>query len=158
MLLTVTPVKTTREALDVVDHYTCRWGAEDIYKILKSACHAELATVPDLVAFQRLLAFVSPIAAHIARWTYAARVDGRALALPHIGAEALDALEEACVYHELELPHHPWTIRDVIDRLARMGGFEPRKEREPGWKVIWRGWRVFSNFWDHLRYATHHRP
>jgi hypothetical protein len=155
MLLTVMPVETTRTALDVVDYYRCRWGAEDIYKIVKSGCHAELATVPDLTAFQRLMAFVWPIAAHIARWTYAARVNRRAPALPHLGDEALDALEEACRYHGLPLPHHPWTIHDVFDRLARMGGYEPRKDREPGWKVIWRGWRVFSNFWDHFRYAQH---
>jgi hypothetical protein len=116
-----------------------------------------VATVPDLAGFQRLMAFAWPVAAHIARWTYAARVLRRELALPHIGQEALDMLKEACRYHHLELPHHPWTIHDVIDRLARMGGYEPRKDREPGWKVIWRGSRVFSNFWDHLRYAAEHR-
>jgi hypothetical protein len=157
MLLSVTPVETAKAALEVVDWYKCRWGAEDIYKIVKSGCHVELTTVPDLAGFQRLMAFAWPIAAHIARWTYAARVTRRELALPHVGKEALDALKEACRYHRLELPHHPWTIHDVIDRLARMGGYEPRQDREPGWKVIWRGWRVFSNFWDHIRYAVEHR-
>jgi hypothetical protein len=157
MLLTDMPVETTKAALDVVNYYRCRWGVEDINKIVKSGCHAELATVPDLAGFQRLMAFVWPIAAHIARWTYAARVTRRALALPHLGKEALDALKEACRYHRLPLPHHPWTIHDVIDRLAQMGGYEPRKDREPGWKVIFRGWRVFSNFWDHIRYAAKHR-
>ena len=152
MLLTVMPVETAKAARNVVSYYTCRWGAEDIYKIVKSGCHAELATVPDLDGFQRLMAFAWPIAAHIARWTYAARVTRHELALPHVGQEVLDVLKEACRYHRLELPHHPWTIHDLVDRLARMGGYEPRKDREPGWKVIWRGWRVFSNFWDHLRY------
>jgi hypothetical protein len=156
MLLAVTPIETVKDALEGVDFYRGRWGIEDIYKIVKSACHAELATVNDLAGFQRLMAFVWPIAAHIARWTYAARVNRRELALPHVGQEALDVLKEACRYHRLELPHHPWTIHDVIDRLARMGGYERRKDREPGWKVIWRGWRVFSNFWDHLRYFSDH--
>jgi hypothetical protein len=156
-LLSVMPVETTKAALDVVNCYTCRWGSEDIYKIVKSGCHVELATVPDLASFQRLMTFAWPIAAHIARWTYAARVTRRELALPHVGKETLDALKEACDYHRLPLPHHPWTIHDVIERLAQMGGHELRKDREPGWKVIWRGWRVFSNFWDHIRYAVEHR-
>jgi hypothetical protein len=34
-----------------------------------------------------------------------------------------------------------------------MGGDEPRKDRPPGWKVSWRGWRVFNNVWDHMRFA-----
>jgi hypothetical protein len=156
MLLSVMSVETTRAALQVVDGYRGRWGAEDIYKIVKSACHAELATVPDLAAFQRLIAFAWPIAAHIARWTYTARVTPHELALPHLGQEALDALKQACRYHGLPLPHHPWMICDVVDRLAQMGGYERRADREPGWKVIWRGWRVFSNFWDHIRYAAEH--
>jgi len=153
MLLSVMPIETAKAAQAAVASYRCRWGAEDIYKIVKSGCHAELATVPDLAAFQRLIAFAWPIAAHIARWTYVARVTPHELALPHVGQQALDALKEACRYHDLPLPHHPWTIGDVVDRLARMGGDERRADREPGWKVIWRGWRVFHNFWDHLRYA-----
>ena len=152
MLLATMPVETVKAALDVVGFYGCRWGVEDIYKIVKSGCHAELATVPDLAGFQRLMAFVWPIAAHIARWTYAARVTRNAPALPHLGKDALDLLKEACRYHRLPLPHHPWTIHDVIERLAQMGGYEPRKDREPGWKVIWRGWRVFSNLCDHWNY------
>jgi hypothetical protein len=155
MLLVTMPVETTEAAREVVSDYGCRWGVEDIYKIIKSACHAELATVPDLASFRRLMAFTWPIAVHIARWTYAARVRPLEPAEPHLGDESLEALKEACRYHKLPLPRRAWTLQDVILRLAQMGGYEPRKNGKPGWKVIWRGWRVFSNFWDHLRYAQH---
>lgn len=156
MLLSVQPVTTKVEAQDAVLDYKCRWGAEDINKVFKSGCHAELAVVPDLEAFKRLLAVAWPIAAHIARWTYASRVCPLELAEPHIGLEAIEALKMACRYHHLPLPHRPWTLRDVILRLAQMGGYEKRKDQPPGWKVIWRGWRVFNNFWDHMRFLRDH--
>jgi len=152
MLLSVQPIGSKAAAEEVVLDYKNRWGVEDINKVLKSGCHAELAVVPDIDAFRRLLAVAWPIAMHIARWTYAARVCPLEPAAPHLGDEAIDVLKLACRYHHLPLPHRPWTLSDVILRLAEMGGYEPRKDQPPGWKVIWRGWRVFNNFWDHLRF------
>jgi hypothetical protein len=156
MLLSTQPIATKSDAEEVVLDYKCRWGVEDINKVLKSGCHAELAVVPDLASFRRLLAVAWPIAAHIARWTYAARVHPLELASPHLGDEALEMLKLACRYHHLPLPRRPWTLRDVTLRLAQMGGYEPRKDQPPGWKVIWRGWRVFNNFWDHARFLQSH--
>lgn len=156
MLLSVQPLGSKADAEGVVLDYKCRWGVEDINKVLKSGCHAELAVVPDLAAFRRLLAVSWPIAAHIARWTYAARVCPLESAAPHLGDEAIAMLKLACRYHHLPLPRRPWTLRDVTLRFAQMGGYELRKDQPPGWKVIWRGWRVFNNFWDHMRFARSH--
>ena len=156
MLLSIPPIGAKSDAEEVVLDYRCRWGAEDINKVFKSGCHAELAVVPDLASFRRLLAVAWPVAAHIARWTYAARVHPLELASPHLGGEALAMLKLACRYHHLPLPRRPWTLRDATLRLAQMGGYEPRKDQPPGWKVIWRGWRVFNNFWDHARFLHNH--
>jgi hypothetical protein len=158
MLLSVEPIHSKAGAEDAVLDYKDRWGVEDINKVLKSGCHAELAVVPELAAFRRMLAVAWPIATHIARWTYAARVDPLELAAPHLGDEAIEMLKLACRYHHLSLPRRPWTLRDATLRLARMGGYEPRKDRPPGWKVIWRGWRVFNNFWDHMRFSRSDMP
>jgi 5-methylcytosine-specific restriction endonuclease McrA len=152
MLLSVQPIASQADAEEVVLDYKNRWGVEDINKVLKSGCHADLAVVPNLEAFRRLLAVAWPIATHIARWTYAARVRPLEPAAPHLGDEAIEVLKLACRYHHLPLPRRPWTLRDMTLRLAQMGGYEPRKDQPPGWKVIWRGWRVFNNFWDHLRF------
>jgi hypothetical protein len=152
MLLCTTPIRSKQDAELAVLDYKDRWGVEDMNKVLKSGCHAELAVVPNLKAFQRLLAVAWPLAVHIVRWTYAARVQPLEPAAPHLGDEALEALKMACRYHHLPLPRRPWTLHDVIVRLAQIGGYEPRKDRQPGWKVIWRGWRAFNNFWDHLRF------
>jgi hypothetical protein len=93
---------------------------------------------------------------HIARWTYAARVTPLEPAAPHVGDDVIEALKLASRYHRLPLPRRPWTLKDVTLRLAQMGGYEPRKDQPPGWKVIWRGWRVFNNFWDHLHFIQKH--
>jgi hypothetical protein len=152
MLLSTVAVTSTAEARDRVTDYACRWGVEDVYKVIKSGCHAELTTVPNLAAFKRLMAVVWPIALHMMRWTYAARVKPLEPAAPYVDEETLDALKEASRYHKLPLPRRAWTLSDVILRLAQMGGYELRKGHEPGWQVIWRGWKVFHNFWDHLRF------
>lgn len=35
-----------------------------------------------------------------------------------------------------------WTIREFWREVARLGGFLARKrDGEPGWQTIWRGWR-----------------
>lgn len=156
MLLSVKPVKTTADAQEVVMDYTCRWGVEDINKVFKSGCRAELTVVPNLEAFKRLLAVAWPVAVHIARWTYASRVCPNELAAPHVGDEVIEIMKLACRYHDLPLPRRAWTLRDFVLRLAQMGGYEKRKDQLPGWQVIWRGWRVLSNFWDHTRFLRDH--
>lgn len=158
MLLSIAPVTSAREAEEVVLDYKNRWGVEDMNKVFKSGCHAELAVVPDLAAFRRLMAVAWPIACHVVRWTYAARVTPLEPAAPHVGNDLLEALKLACRYHGLSLPRRPWTLSDLISRLAQMGGYEPRKGQLPGWKVIWRGWRVLNNFWNHQRFIDEHAP
>jgi hypothetical protein len=156
MLLSVAPLKTEADAEEVVLDYKCRWGVEDMNKVFKSGCHAELAAVHDLASFRRLLVVAWPIAAHILRWTYASRVTPLEPAAPHVSAEVIAALKFASRYHHLPLPRRPWTLSDVISRLARLGGYEPRKDHPPGWQVIWRGWRVLNNLWDHLCFFQEH--
>ena len=152
MLMGTAQVGSVQEAKEMALDYRDRWGVEDINKVLKSGCHAELTVVPDLASFRRLLAVAWPVSVHIPRWTYAARVTPLEPAEPHVGEDVIEVMKLACRYHKLPLPRRPWTLKDVILRLAQMGGYEPRKDQPPGWKVIWRGWRVFNNFWDHLRF------
>ena len=154
MLLTTCEVQSTEDALHVVDYYRARWGIEVFHKIFKTGLRMEKDHLPDLASFQRLLAVMAPVASHIARWTHAARVCPEQLAAPHVEPETIDVLAEACRMHRLPLPEGPWTIGLVVLRIAQLGGYEPRRDGQPGWLVIWRGWRVLETFrvtWEHAR-------
>lgn len=126
---------------------------EEFHKILKSGLDLEGQHVKDLQGFQRVLAVLTPIASHLARWTHAARVTPHEPAAGHVAPATLLALGEASLRHGLPLPPGPWTIADVLGRLAELGGYEPRRDRRPGWMVIWRGWRVLQTFWTTYEFA-----
>lgn len=157
VLLTTCPVTNPDEALAVVGYYDARYLIEPVHRIWKSALHLEGEPVSNLASFRRLLALVMPMASHIVQWTYAARETPQALAASHVTPEILRGLKEACRYHRLPLPRRPWTIRDVVIRLAGLGGYEPRPDRSPGWIVLWRGWRELRRFVALFDYARSRR-
>jgi hypothetical protein len=154
MLLTTCQVESVGDALKVVGYYAARWGIEVFHKIFKTGLRMEQDHVEDLASFRRMLAVLIPVASHIARWTHAARVCPEQPAAPRVEPETIDMLGEACRMHRLPLPEGPWTIGLVVLRLAQLGGYEPRRGGQPGWLVIWRGWRVLEMFrvtWEHAR-------
>jgi Transposase DDE domain len=157
VLLTTCPVRTAQQALVVVDHYNQRYLIEPVHRMWKSGFHLEREPVSDLASFKRQLAILVPMATHLAQWTYASRETPQAPAAPHITEEMLEDLKEACRYHKLTLPRRPWTIKDLVIRLAQLGGYEPRPDRQPGWIVIWRGWREFRRFVALFEYARSRR-
>ena len=157
ILLTTCPVTTVTEARTVVGYYQDRYGIEPFHRIWKSGLHLEREAVADLASFTRLLAILMPTASHLAQWTYAARVTPQAPAAPHVEPEVLKALKDACRFHKLPLPRRAWTLKDVVTRLAQLGGYEPRPDRVPGWIVIWRGWRELLRFLAIFEYAQTRR-
>jgi hypothetical protein len=146
MLLTTCAVRNAQDARRIVRYYEARWGIEVVHKIFKTGLDMEEEHVPDLSAFQRLLALLLPVAAHLARWTYASRICPDQPAATHVAPETIELLEAACGMHRLPLPEGPWTIGLLVLRLAQLGGYEPRRDAQPGWMVIWRGWRVLDTF------------
>ncbi|MDB4927567.1 MAG: hypothetical protein JWM10_51 [Myxococcaceae bacterium] len=157
VLLTTCAVGSVAEALAVMGFYEDRYLIEPVHRIWKSALRLEDEPIADVASFRRQLAIVMPLASHIAQWTYAARVTPQAPASAHVSAEVLAGLKEACRYHELPLPRRAWTIKDVVTKLAGLGGYEVRPDRKPGWIVLWRGWRKLRRFMDLFAYAQTRR-
>lgn len=153
VLLTTCAVRSVAEAQAVMGFYEDRYLIEPVHRIWKSALRLESEPVADLASFRRQLAVVVPLASHVVQWTYASRVTPNAPASAHVSAEVLAGLKEACRYHELPLPRRAWTIKDVVTKLACLGGYEVRPDRRPGWIVIWRGWRKLRRFMDLFDYA-----
>ncbi len=64
----------------------------------------------------------------------------------------------ACRYYQLPLPRRAWTVKDVVLRLAALGGYERRPDRTPGWLVLWRGWRELLRFWRIAHFVENAAP
>ena len=66
-------------------------------------------------------------------------------------AATLQTLRVVCKHYRVPTPPR-WSARSVVVALGRLGGWEPRRDREPGWRVVHRGWqrleemRAFAEF------------
>lgn len=158
VLLTTVSVTTRDEALWVMEGYRSRWPIEPMHAVLKTGLQVEAQSVKDVASTQRLLAVLLPVSLHLVRWAYGWRADPKALAGKQVPAEVLVALKSACRYHALPLPRREWTIKDVVLRLAALGGYEHRPDRTPGWLVLWRGWRRLLEYWRVVRFAQSASP
>jgi hypothetical protein len=159
MLFTTCPVTSVEEARAVVGYYEDRWGVEEVIKVLKTGLHLEKEAVKNIESFRRLVAVLMPLSAQMVQWTYAARTMPLEPASKHVEPEVLQMLKEACRFRKLSLPRRAWTIKDTVLRLALLGGYEARPGRDPGWLVIWRGWRELMQFWELFSYTqTQKKP
>src|SRR5262249_49876575 len=86
LLLTTLPVPDAAAALQVLDHYACRWAIEGVHRVLKSGRAIETRQLESLDRLQRCLALCSVVAWRILHATMLARH------LPDLPATAL--LEE----------------------------------------------------------------
>lgn len=76
---------------------------------------------------------------------------------PDLDAALLFSSEEwqaAYILAKKPVPQHPPCARDVICRIAGLGGFLGRKgDGEPGVKTLWLGWQRVRDFVEGSEYA-----
>lgn len=153
MLLTTCEVHEVSEAWKLVNEYSMRWGAEDMHKVLKHGLGLEQDRVDSIESFRRQLAILVPLATHVVQWTYAAREQPGVAAAKYLTADVLNALGQAAKHAKLKVTRPPRTLGEIVQRLAQLGGYEPVKNRPPGWQTVWRGWQRLMDFCDILDFA-----
>lgn len=142
-LLTNEPVETFDDACRVIGWYECRWIVEEYHKALKTGCGIENPQFETEERLQPAIALLSVVALTLLSLRDASR---RPDAKKRLATDliSIDYVEVLSVWrHKRVCPD--WSVYDFYYALARLGGHQNRKrDREPGWLVLWRGWTTLQ--------------
>ena len=143
-LLTNRIVVTLEEAAQLIDWYRCRWEIETLFHVLKNGCRVESLQLGHVRKLELALAIYLVVAWRLAHLTRLGRTQ------PDLPASAVFEQTEwqaAWLLAEKSPPKKTPTLREVIRRIAMLGGFLARKgDGEPGVKTLWQGYTRLSSF------------
>ena len=143
-LLTNRTVTTLDQAAELIDWYRCRWEIETLFHVLKNGCRVEALQLGHVKKLELALALYLVVAWRLASLVRLGRVH------PELPASAVfDQIEwqAAWLLAERAPPKKTPTVREVIRRIAMLGGFLARKgDGEPGVKTLWQGYARVTSF------------
>ena len=137
ILITTEPIASHADVARIVDLYRSRWMIEEFFKALKTGCAYEQRQLESSHALLNALGLFMPIAWRLLLLrTLSRQSDSKALAieaLPESQVQALIAMRRG------KLSNNP-TVREAMLAIAAIGG-HIKNNGEPGWLVLWRGYR-----------------
>jgi len=145
LLLTSLPIEDFEAIQTVIAYYCCRWQIEIYFRVLKSGCRVEALQLETAERFQACLALYLIVA-----W--------RVLSVIMLGRHSPDAPcdvafephEWKSVYHVVAgepVPADPPLLGEMVDMVARLGGYLGRKhDSPPGPKAMWIGMQRMMDF------------
>ena len=135
-LLTNRKVVTLEDAAQLIDWYRCRWEIETLFHVLKNGCRVEALQLGQIQKLELAVVIYLVIAWRLAHLTRLGRVH------PNLPASVVFDQTEwqaAWLLAEKTPPKQTPTLREVIRRIAMLGGFLARKgDGEPGVKTLCR--------------------
>jgi hypothetical protein len=146
-LLCFEPVTTAAEAWEKSSWYECRYVIEEYHKAQKTGCDIEQLQFETAQALQPMIALLSVVAVMLLNLRQACRQPD---ADTRPATEVVDAQYEEILrawrYHK---PRAPLSVKEFYLALARLGGHMNRKrDGNPGWLVLWRGWTKLQSMLD----------
>ncbi len=138
LLLTTLPINTPEEIMRVVSLYSKRWCIEIYFKVLKSGCKIEAIRfqspekIENFIAFAMILAWKSMLATYLPR------------EYPLEPCTCMfTEIEWKLVFRKMKgltipFPEKPPTLKEMVDLVAMLGGYQKRKD-PPGIQTVWRG-------------------
>jgi hypothetical protein len=142
VLYTSLPVEDFEDAWLVIEYYEQRWLVEEYHKALKSGCGLTDRSLRTPERLEALTGLISVAAVRVLQIKSLARTDpdrpARAV-IPPLWLALLKAARPGLKrVHDL-------TIGQFYREVAKLGGFLGRKrDGEPGWITLWRGWEKLS--------------
>jgi hypothetical protein len=138
LLLTNLPVGTVAAAWEKVDWYCVRWVLEEYHKAQKTGCDIEAPQFTTAERLQPMIALLSVVAVSLLQLRDLGRREGaQEQPASAVVPEEFVGVLSGWRYGE----RRPLTVAEFLMALARLGGHWNRKrDRPPGWLVLWRGW------------------
>ncbi len=137
VLLTTIPIESFDDAWMVLNWYEDRWLVEEWHKALKTGCRLEARQLQSTDRLLPLVGVLSVVAILLVQLKSAARMNptGRASQLvPTLWLKLLQA--------KGKIRTRNITNYEFWRAVAKLGGFlGRRRDGEPGWQLIWRGWK-----------------
>lgn len=145
LLLTSLPVADFPSACTIVQWYRGRWEIELFFRVLKQGCQIEQLRVQTKPRLVNAIAVYLIVAWRIHTITMLSR------AYPEVSCEVLFAPQEWQTIYTMQShrppPHAPPPLREIVRRLAQLGGFLARTgDGEPGVQTIWQGYQRLHDF------------
>jgi len=147
-LLTNISVLTYEEALQIVNHYLCRWQIELYFKVLKSGCGVEKLYLQTKQRLENCLAIYAIVAWRLLYLTQVAR-NAPDLPCTVVFSDSEWKATYRIMNKKKPLPSEPISLKTMILLVGNLGGFIPRKGCEfPGIKSIWKGMQKVYDYAD----------
>jgi hypothetical protein len=142
-LLTNVPVNQTATARQVIEWYECRWVVEEYHKALKTGCDIESMQFTHQSRLEPMIALQSVVALTLLNLRDASRrPDAKTAPATEVVAEEYVNVLSAWRHGEVR---PDWTVHEFFLALARLGGHQNRRrDKHPGWIVLWRGWTTLQ--------------
>jgi hypothetical protein len=137
VLLTTASVRSFEDAWERIGWYENRWPVEEWHKALKSGCQLESRQLQSMSRMLPLTGVLSVVAVLLIQLKHAARTcpdEPASKMVPSLWLKLLRAKRKTktCDITNYEF----WRA------VAKLGGFLGRRhDGEPGWQLIWRGWK-----------------
>ena len=151
-LLTNRTAQTLDDLVELIEWYRCRGEIEVFFNVLKNGCRVDALQRGSVGKIELALAVYMVVSWRLARLVRRGRTH------PDLAATALFTAEEwkgAYILAKKPVPKTTPTLREVIRRIAMLGGFLARKsDGEPGVKTLWLGFQPIRDFvqgFEHMR-------
>lgn len=138
VLYTTLPVKTRKDALQVVIYYRWRWWIEEWHKAVKTGTAIRRRQLADAESLKPLIGVSLVEAVRLIQMKSVSRSQPEEIAEEVVPPKYVRMLRVA-------LNKDVKTVREFFHGVARLGGFLGRtRDEEPGWQTIWHGWEKLS--------------
>jgi hypothetical protein len=137
VLYTSLPVECLEAAMMIVAYYEKRWLIEEWHKVLKTGMQVEARQLKTSDRLEAMMGLMSVAAVRLFQLKGEARTAPERPAEQVVPPKYVSALKAVRKLGS----SIPLTVGRFFRELAKLGGFlGRRRDGEPGWITIWRGW------------------